>query len=535
MSQQTSQHYQGTEKLLWGIVLAVLTFWLFAGTAGTVAPQILADINANHPYLDTSSMNPAVSITGLMSGLFIVLFGGLADRLGRVRVTLTGVGLNMLGSLLVVLAMGGAALPLLIAGRAIQGFAAGCIMPASMALVKAYWDGKDRQRAVSMWSIGSWGGSGLSAVFGGVVVQYVGWRGIFIASIVISAIAFLMILGTPESRVAKDGSKRFDLPGFIVFVVATLALMLVLLYGSQFGWASVLTITLAVIAIVGYIVFIRIEAHRDNPFIDFGLFKNTTFRGATLSNFLMNGTIAMLIISQQVIQMAGRKADGSAYTALDAGLLSIGYGIFIIAFIRVGEKLLQRFGPRKPMLWAAIICIISCLLLMCTHLLITGYVVLAIIAYCLFGIGLAFYATPSTDAALANLPAAQAGAGSGIYKMASSLGGAIGTAISLAVYYGLQNQPVPDIITMAGRTDNASVRLAAMVALGVSLVFLLLTIVSIVTTIPKGGGSKTGKEESPEPQPQVAPDEAKAAVLARLSALDLSTLERIAEEQVPEK
>ncbi|WP_353067480.1 MFS transporter [Arcanobacterium hippocoleae] len=511
------------------MVLAVVTFWLFAGTAGTVAPEIMADINANHEYLDASSMNLAVSITGLFSGLFIVLAGGTADKVGRVKVTLVGVALNILGSALLVFAAGALALPLLIIGRVVQGFAAACIMPASMALVKSYWDGAARQRAVSMWSIGSWGGSGLAAIFGGTVVNYVGWRGIFIASIAISVISFLMILGTPEDKVENTAKKGFDYIGLATFISATLALMIVLLYGSKMGWASLNTIGLAIFSIVCYTVFYLWEKKQSTPFVNFTLFKNTTFTGATISNFLVNGTIGMLIISQQVIQMAGHKPDGSAYTAFDAGLLSIGYGIFIISFIRVGEKLLQKFGPRKPMIWGALITIVSCLMLMATHLLIGAYVILAIIAYCLFGLGLAFYATPSTDAALSALPAEQAGAGSGIYKMASSLGGAIGTAISLAVYYGLQGSVVPDIITLQGRTDNASIRLAAMVALGVSLVFLLLTIVSIVMTIPRGGGSKDlGRvEESAAPKPQLPLDAQKRALLERLAHRDFSDLEYV--------
>ncbi len=284
---------------------------------------------------------------------------------------------------------------------------------------------------------------------------------------------------------------------------------------------------MASIAIVAYALFIYWELKQSNPFIDFALFKNTTFTGATISNFLVNGTIGMLIISQQVIQLAGHKADGSLYTAFDAGLLSLGYGVCIIAFIRIGEKLLQRFGPRKPMIWGCMITILACVLLMMTHLLIGQYVILAIIAYCLFGLGLAFYATPSTDAALANLPAAQAGSGSGIYKMASSLGGAIGTAISLAVFYGLQGSKVPDVLAMAGRSDNASLRLAAMVALGVSLVFLLAAIVSITTTVPKGGGSANGHEESPDPEPQATPDDERREILNRIASLSIEDLRKL--------
>ncbi|MBS5749092.1 MULTISPECIES: MFS transporter [Actinotignum] len=518
--------YRGTEKLLWGIVLAVVTFWLFAGTAATVAPNIMEDLG----NVDAAGMNLAVSITGLFSGLFMVLMGGLADKIGRVRITLLGIVLNAAGSLLLIFAAGGVALPLLLTGRAIQGLGAACIMPASMALVKAYWDGPARQRAVSMWSIGSWGGSGLAAIFGGTVVQFVGWRGIFIASIIISVLAFLMILGTPENRVESTGPRKsFDAIGLVLFIAGTLGLMIVLLYGSKLGWGSAATLLLTALAVVSYALFFGWERKQANPFIDFALFKNTTFTGATISNFLVNGTIGMLIISQQVIQLAGHKADGSLYTAFDAGLLSLGYGVCIIAFIRIGEKLLQRFGPRKPMIWGCLITIVACGLLMTTHLLIGQYVLMAVIAYCLFGLGLAFYATPSTDAALSNLPASQAGSGSGIYKMASSLGGAIGTAISLAVFYGLQGAPVPDVIAMSGRTDNSSIRLAAMVALGVSLVFLLLAIVSITTTVPKGGGSATAGASAPSaaPAPQLAPDDERQEIIARLSELPLRDLQRL--------
>jgi len=66
-------------------------------------------------------------------------------------------------------------------------------------------------------------------------------------------------------------------------------------------------------------------------------------------------------------------------------------------------------------------------------LLLTDYRTVAVIGYALFGVGLAFYATPSTDAALSSLPMNQSGSGSGLYKTASSLGAALGVAISGAI------------------------------------------------------------------------------------------------------
>ena len=70
--------YRGNDKLLFGIILGVLAFWLFAQTTLNIAPAMAADL-----AVATNVMNIAVSITALFSGFFIVVAGGLADRLGR--------------------------------------------------------------------------------------------------------------------------------------------------------------------------------------------------------------------------------------------------------------------------------------------------------------------------------------------------------------------------------------------------------------------------------------------------------------------
>jgi len=145
--------YRGNDRLLFGIILGVLAFWLFAQTTLNIAPAMAADLE-----VATNVMNIAVSITALFSGIFIVVIGGLADRVGRVRILTWGFLLGILGSLLVGIAPAGAlAVPLLMLGRICQGLSAAFIMPASLALIKAYWDDAGRQRAISLWSMGSWG------------------------------------------------------------------------------------------------------------------------------------------------------------------------------------------------------------------------------------------------------------------------------------------------------------------------------------------------------------------------------------------
>jgi DHA2 family multidrug resistance protein-like MFS transporter len=429
MTERPATH-RGNDRLLFGIILGVLAFWLFAQTTLNIAPVMAADL-----AVPTTVMNIAVSITALFSGIFIVVVGGLADRVGRVKVLMWGFVLGVIGSVLVGVAPAGAlAVPLLMAGRICQGLSAACIMPSSLALIKTYWDEAGRQRAVSLWSMGSWGGSGFAALFGGLMAENVGWRWIFFASAAVSVAGMLMVRGTEESRAATGAGYRFDTLGVLTFMVAMVALQVLATQGSEIGWTSPLAFALAAAALAVGAMFIRVETTARHPFVNFALFRNSTYTGATISNFLLNGVAGMLLVSMMLLQLGG------GMSAQDAGLLTLGYAIAIVAFIRVGEKLLQRFGARQPMIWGSLIVGLSIAMLLPTHLLLDQYRYLAAASYTLFGLGLAFYATPSTDAALSNLPDDQAGSGSGLYKMASSLGASFGVAISAAIFTALRRR-----------------------------------------------------------------------------------------------
>jgi DHA2 family multidrug resistance protein-like MFS transporter len=475
--------YRGDDKLLFGIIFGVVAFWLFAQTTLNIAPAMAADLGVT-----TSVMNIAVSITALFSGIFIVVVGGLADRIGRVRILMWGFILGIGGSLLVGIAPAGAlAVPLLMLGRIGQGLSAAFIMPASLALIKTYWDGAERQRAVSLWSIGSWGGSGFAALVGGLMAENFGWRAIFFTSAAVAAAGMMMVRGTPESRVASGADYHFDALGVLTFMVTMVALQILATQGSQIGWTNPITLSLGAVAVAVGAIFFRVETKARIPFINFDLFRNPTFAGATISNFLLNGVAGMLLVSMMLLQLGG------GMSAQRAGMLTIGYAIAIVMFIRVGERLLQKFGARMPMIWGSVIVGLSIAMLMPTNVLVGQYASLAVPAYTLFGLGLAFYATPSTDAALSNLPDDQAGAGSGLYKMASSLGAAFGVAISAAIFTALSADRAPTrwldgVITFAGRQDNLAVRQAALVALAFNLLMVVAAIAVIVLTIPRDRG-----------------------------------------------
>ena len=124
-----------------------------------------------------------------------------------------------------------------------------------------------------------------------------------------------------------------------------------------------------------------------------------------------------------------------------------------------------------------------------TFLLASQYMVVVFIGFTLFGIGLGFYATPSTDAALSNVPNDKAGSASGIYKMASSLGSAFGVAISAALFTALRSGdsgliPVLSNVFL-GNTGNIDIRFAAGIALLFNLFMVVIAFLAIAMTVPK--------------------------------------------------
>lgn len=477
---EKSKQYQGNDKVLIGFVLSVLTFWLFANSMLNVGQNMAKDL-----VIEANTMNIAVSLAALFSGIFVVVAGGLADSIGRVKILKIGLYLSIIGSLLVAITPSGSSFSasFLLTGRVLQGLSAACVMPTSLGLLKVFWQGEARQRAISLWSMGTFGGSGLTSLFGGIVASSLGWRYIFFFSVLVAIIALWLIKGLPESKKAGQGKFRFDYLGVVIFMIAMLALEVFISKGNYFGWGSVTTLSLAAVAVVFGVIFYRVEIRSPIAFVDFSLFKNHIFTGAIIANFLINATAGLIIVSLTLMQR------GAQYTPAQAGLLTLGFAIAVIVFMRFGEKLLRLFGARKPIIWAALIIGVAVILLMQTYLMTTQYKILAIIAFTLFGTGLAFFATPATDAALSNLPEEQSGAGAGIFKMASSLGSGFGIAISAGIYTAVsKGEPIAwlnHLFDFVGRQDNIAIRQAAMLALAFNLLLVLATILTVMIKIPK--------------------------------------------------
>ena len=455
LSNADNQNFRGNDRLLIGMVLGVLTFWLFYQSMFNVVPSIQKDLG-----MSDTSLNAVISLGSLFSGCFIILMGGLADRFGRVRLTYIGFTLNIVACLVLYFSINAFTFGL---GRVLQGLSSACIMPATLSIIKNYYHGAERQRAFSFWSIGSFGGSGLSSFVGGAIATSMGWKSIFL--IAISVVGMFLIKGTPESKSNEITTNRYDYVGLFSCVLGLLALNLLITKGFKLGLMHNFTLSMLFGAVVMAFIFFRTETRlKHQAFLDFSLFKSRGYSGACLSNFLLNCMAGTIIIVNTYLQ------KGHGLTSLQAGIKSLGYVAMVMIMIRVSEKLLQKFGHKTPMWLGTAITALGALGLSMTFVSHETYMWWVFVCFAVFGFGLGCYSTPAADCAMINVPLDKAGVAAGVFKMASALGASFGIATGATIF------------SMFG---DVGVHLAAQYALLMMMLFGVLATLAVIVVIPK--------------------------------------------------
>lgn len=410
-------------KLLTGIVLSILTYWLFAQAFLNIGPKIQTTFDASPDIVNIS-----VSLTSFVTGVFMVVAGNISDKFGKVKLTRIALVLSIVGSLMLIVSGN---VVMLLLGRIVQGLSAAIIMPATISIVNDFFDGDDRQKALSFWSIGAFGGTGLSSFFAGALATFIFWQSIFILSIILSIVALVLLRKLPESRINKAETSPFDYIGLIIFIIMIGSISFVITQGYKIGWLNAVTVILFVIFLICIYIFFKVERVKKVPFIDLDLFKNRPYIGAVLANFLLNTGVGVIALLNMYVQ------SGLKLTAFQAGLLTLPYLISLLLVIRLGEKSIKRFGAKRAMIIGPIFTGLGVLMFSLTFFDTTLYIVVALIGAICFGGGTGLFATPALSTAVSTTPPEKVGVASGIFKMGSTLGGAFGIAIMTSIFTGI--------------------------------------------------------------------------------------------------
>jgi EmrB/QacA subfamily drug resistance transporter len=357
----------------------------------------------------------------LMFGGFLLLGGRLSDLLGRQRLFIAGVIVFTCASLVNGIATSA---DVLIAGRALQGLGGALVSPAALSIVTTtFAEGRERTKALGVWSAIAAGGAAAGLVIGGFLTETLSWRWVFFVNLPIGiAAALLSLRFVPNSR-AEERPATYDVAGAVTVTGGLLVLVYAIVKAQTYGWGSAKTLGLFVVAVALLASFVVIERRSKAPLIRLGIFRLRSLSGSNGAMLLVaSGLFAMFYFASLYLQ------DVLGYGPLKAGLAFVPFTLGIIVGAGLSQVLIQRIGIRAVTFIGITMGTVG--LLYFARLPAHGTYLkdlLPTIVVVSIGMGMTF--VPCTLLATTNVAPEDAGLASGLFNTSQQVGGALGLAI----------------------------------------------------------------------------------------------------------
>jgi EmrB/QacA subfamily drug resistance transporter len=263
--------------------------------------------------------------------------GSISDLFGRVPVLRFGLAAFAMGSLLAA----AAAWPgMLITARIIQGLGGAFLVPGSLALINSAFDSADRPAAIGSWTAWTSSAFALGPLLGGLTVEILGWRWIYILLAIPVGIGFALTFWLHPMPVPAERA-RVDVAGAALSATGLGATVYALIESQQHGWTSPLVATASVVGVAALVAFVAWERRAPNPMVPLQLFATRNFAAGNLATAFVYGglTLGSIAIALYLQEVAG-------YPAIAAGLMTLPTPIASLLFARRVGDAAARIGPR---------------------------------------------------------------------------------------------------------------------------------------------------------------------------------------------
>jgi len=422
-----------------GLFMALLDITI----VNVALPTIGRDLNASFADLQW-----VVNAYTIALAVFLITVGRLGDLFGRKRMFMLGLGIFTLGSLLCAvsgnISIGSLShTGVLFAARALQGFGGSFMLPLSLAIITAAFAGHERGTAIGIWGGITGLATAIGPVIGGVLVQGVGWQSIFLINVPIGVIGIgLSAWAITESR-DERAPHTIDFFGLITSAACVFCLVLALVQGNDAdkGWTSAYILTLFGIALAAFVAFVIGELRLKYPMADPRLFKVRGFTGSAIIAFTLSaGFFSLLFFITLYLQ------NTLGLDALQAGLRFLALSGLIMVGAPISGKLVDRIGPRAPLLVSTALLVVSALLMtLISSSRFDQTQWLALLpAFLAGGIASGMVNPPIAALAVGTVERRLAGMASGISGLCRQVGMAVGIAFLGAVLTGRYNAYIHD-------------------------------------------------------------------------------------------
>jgi EmrB/QacA subfamily drug resistance transporter len=387
-------------------------------------------VNIALPHIQAGLHFSATSLSWVMNG-YTLTFGGLlllggraGDILGRRRMFLAGIGLFTVASLAGGLAPNAG---VLLAARAVQGVGGALASPAVLALVvSGFPEGRERIRALAIYSGVVTAGGSLGLVLGGLITQWASWRWVLFVNVPIGiAVAVLTPMFVTETPRAHG---RFDLPGAVTSTIGVAALVYAFIRAASDGWGNHVAIAAFAVAAVLLVAFVLNERRAPQPITPLRLFASAARSGSVIARLLVvAGMFGMFFFLTQFLQ------DVLGFGALKAGIAFLPMTLLLFAVSRLAPRLIPRVGGWRLMM-LGMLPVVAGMAWLSRVSPDTTYWGGVFGPMVLLGAGMGVVFVPLTTASLAGVAPQDSGAASSMVNVMQQLGGSVGLAVLVAVF-----------------------------------------------------------------------------------------------------
>ena len=314
-----------------------------------------------------------------------------------------------------------------IAARILQGGSAGLLQPLAVTVMYAAFPPAERGKAMGIFSMGIVLGPALGPAFGGVIVDELGWRPVFIASMPFMAVGALMAMRWMPRRAVGAVNRPFNWLSFILVTTAVATILTGLSNSHRLGWDDPMVTGLLLVCALSTLGFIAWEATSRSPLLEVRLFTDRNFALISVIGFIfgagMFGSIYLIPLFVREVQLVD---------ATTAGLIVMPGGLALVALFPFSGMLAQRF-PAQMLIGGGLIIFALGTAPMALADINTSFVWVAVLgAVGRTGLGLIIPALNLNG--LRSLPPHMLAYGAGTLNFVRQLGGALGiSAIALVL------------------------------------------------------------------------------------------------------
>jgi len=341
-------------------------------------------------------------------------------------------------------------------GRIIQGCGDGLLTAMGQVIIFTIYPPEKRGTIMGWFGLSLGFAPIIAPTLAGILVDYIGWRMIFVVSIVIMLFSLIFALFVFKD-VLPIIDKEFDTLSLFISAFAFGGITLALGNMGKYKFVSVQVLALLIIGIISIILFIKRQLHLKTPFLDIRIFKDISYSISLVSIvlvqlFLIGSTVIFPIYVQQL----------KMESATISGLVILPGSILMALISPVAGKIYDKFGIKHLLLISSVVIIISNLSLFFININASIWIVAVIQAFRCLGLGLIF--TPMITWGMSNIPKTKTSDATALINSIRNVGGAIGSALFVSIMTGVAK-------SVENKKENPEM-------FGFNIVFLVMTILS---------------------------------------------------------